>query len=653
MLATKAKTFLIALLFCAVASAQTNYFPSGNPVRPNGMDLDRDGTIAELGVDDLACDGQGETTTSNISTEELDGDGADGVERQIYVDIDSGTDNTTCGTPGSPCRTVNYAGTTRNTATAASGDNLFICVQGTSSTRIDIDDTGFDGEAGTSTLTASGRSMSNQRWDTQLATDPTVIMGWDTNNNNEYPPYDTGDAGFHITDTNTHIVCTPNNCPSRIELAHFSGINAGTASSTVGGFFSMSSGAAVAGRGEHWYMHDFEAYQVNDQKCQHSGNVALSQFSNKLEWLVMRNFDMTVGGGYVWRGGGQGEYQLYERARILAYAIGGANTNLDINGADCTGAGGSEDTGLTFFRTWWPDVVETRHEYIDMYLGVDLSKGTNGYLNGLTGASEITIGIILGGHQYWNFAGNFVENVRGALPIVAYDDGISIDQISRDHYREHNTSIMTHAGAFATGVTHGIWGINQQGTSAPQTRDNHTGDLFVNDNCVDWSLKQDGVAEGFYMLGTSGFDFDAAVVEIDDNRVHMPSDGTRGVMWIAPNASCTTCVPLSFSFQGNVFRDTVGTTSHKMFNAANLNYSTVETTANNSYYGDQFENNGTVYSGLAAWQAAGFSETGSSAGTNPTFNACYTSADGVNYAGGGGGGGPDPTPSGVRLMLSN
>ena len=636
------KGFLaLFLLFLAPPIVgQTDYFPGGadQAFRPNGMDLNRDGTIAEAGVDDLACDEQDETETSNISTENLDGAVDAALERQIYVDRSTGTDNSTCGTPGSPCATINYAVTTRGQATTGSGDNMFICVAGTTSSQPDIDDTDFDGGSGTYTLSAS-RSNSNQRWDHQLPQNPTVIMGWDTDNDNQYPPFDTDDTAVWTTSGSSHLQCSITTCPSRIEFAHMSSDNAGQTSSTGGGFIQFGSGTVSAGRMDHWYIHDMSVTDVNGFQCQHSGNVAFS-FQGQADDLIVMNNYFSVGGGYIWRGGKTGTSNVYAQNFFHIYAIGGTSTALDNNGTDCTSAGGGDPTGVYFMRTWHNgSSVDAEFEYIDNSFVVDRSVGTDGYRDGLTGSSDIRAGIILAGWRHWNFSGNYLQDIFEAAPSAHFNDGININQSSQDHYRENNTHRLTHTGAVNTGTISPLFANLSQGLgTGGGTRDEMEGDYFVQDNCQDTSGQSSYGYNSWIMLeGSAGHVFTGADYRVTGNSVQASFNFGRSLHNVDPNSSCgTDCVPSSHLFADNLFRSVDGaSTTDPMWNGSESSWAGVwsASSGNNDYYSDNFRDGNTLYSTLAAWQAV-VTETGSTAATNPTFPGCFALTDGTDYTSG-------------------
>src|SRR5688500_2105974 len=99
---------IVALVLPSVPAAGQ---PRGYQSRASGWDFDFDGIAGEsTGADVAICDGAGGTN------EDIDGNGV--VDRQVYVDLTSGSDTLSCGAPGSPCRTLQYAMSGSNTSFA-------------------------------------------------------------------------------------------------------------------------------------------------------------------------------------------------------------------------------------------------------------------------------------------------------------------------------------------------------------------------------------------------------------------------------------------------------------------------------------------------------------------------------------------------------
>ena len=146
----------IAMAFAATSvSAQT----VGYTARASGFDLNFNGTVGQTGSADVAvCDGQG--NQSSTTGEDVDGNGVN--DRQVYVDLTSGSDSLSCGLPGAPCRTITYAMNGSNTAVSggpiqapAAAQIQAICFKGIGRETIVPTQSGA---TGTYTLPADGQS---------------------------------------------------------------------------------------------------------------------------------------------------------------------------------------------------------------------------------------------------------------------------------------------------------------------------------------------------------------------------------------------------------------------------------------------------------------------------------------------------------------
>jgi hypothetical protein len=205
---------LLVLLVPLVAFGQTDPLGTtrGYQGRANGMDLDQDGVVGEAGVDDIACDSTGGSTSGeNKYEEDLVGDAS--LEEQIFIDLDGGTDSATCGTPGSPCLTLSHVATTRGDG-PGDGQADWWCIKGTGAP----DDVSItSGVTGTYTRTKSGNEVA----DATLPSEPAVVMGWDNDGDNSYPPFDTDDTAVLDGTTISNLGPLDTQVVHYWELAHF------------------------------------------------------------------------------------------------------------------------------------------------------------------------------------------------------------------------------------------------------------------------------------------------------------------------------------------------------------------------------------------------------------------------------------------------
>lgn len=249
----------------------------GYTARACGLDMNRNGIIGEV-ADCNVCDG---TTT------DVDGDGFD--EDLYYVDSVSGTDAASCGTTGSPCKTISY--TIDNEVDGpGTGQEDIVCIQGTFLENIDNLQSGI---AGSYTVSATG----SQVYDFEYPDNPFMIVGWDTDNDGSYPPFDTDETA--LLDGQGAVVTAFDNGAdddSYWELAHFS------VKDYAQDF--INTGRSTAGI-SHIYLHDIEADGiVKGITAQTGGNRrAYNMFIFDLNWFANQNMKFTNQGSYFARGG--------------------------------------------------------------------------------------------------------------------------------------------------------------------------------------------------------------------------------------------------------------------------------------------------------------------------------------------------------------
>ena len=275
----------LILLGLLVASSPLLAQQRGYQSRPVGLDMNDNGIIGEA-ADALVCDG---TSGTGISVEDVDGDGVG--EEQIYVDCDSGTDSSTCGGPSNPCRTITYAWSQRADGPGDGAEDI-VCFTGTCTPNNAIRP-GRSGVAGYSVSTASG----SEERDWRYPTDPSMLVGWDRDNDDRYPPFDSDDNSVLDDADNELAFLSSEN--DYIELAHFEARDFGGNNS---GFWSCTStnGSDVL----YHYYHDIELQNINRGVAADSGVIAFSFFCSDqvISWLSIENILMNDFGGYGFRG---------------------------------------------------------------------------------------------------------------------------------------------------------------------------------------------------------------------------------------------------------------------------------------------------------------------------------------------------------------
>src|SRR5262249_21661508 len=290
---------IIAMALVACCSLAWAAPPQGYQSRACGFDLNFNGVLGEPGDCNRIC--RGDPTNTDI-----DGNGV--AHRQVYVNCSAGTDSTTCGAPGSPCRTLQYALNGSNSSFAdhisspATNQIQAVCFQGIcGNAQVKLTQSGA---AGTYTRTASGsepRSFEFPRY-------PVIISGWDVNADGNYPPNSGETAvvdGNVNGNTNTFF---DSGGHSRYEIAHFTIRDYGqacTSGADVGVGYPGGSGDV-----SHAYWHDLAIIDVN-RGCNQgnppnqSGQILWNNFTgtNKtLRYFAVVNTSIQNWGGYIFRG---------------------------------------------------------------------------------------------------------------------------------------------------------------------------------------------------------------------------------------------------------------------------------------------------------------------------------------------------------------
>ncbi len=230
----------------------------GYEARVCGLDLDDDGIVGEASDCDV-CD-----STSGSSMVAVDWDGDSTTESEVYVDMTSGADSGSCGTPDSPCATLAYA--IDNRSGLAAGEDAY-CVKGTGGTGDDLIDDIPSGDAGT-----RWDQSGDEAFPVAVPTNPTLIVAWDDDNDGNYhedmPIFDGTDDEVFLWETGV----------SRVELAHLRFDN------ITDPIWSPS--GVTSGERDSWYLHDLE---VNDIASFQLFNVFGCQNGNSGDDLLFRN----------------------------------------------------------------------------------------------------------------------------------------------------------------------------------------------------------------------------------------------------------------------------------------------------------------------------------------------------------------------------
>ncbi|MBI4341690.1 MAG: hypothetical protein HY598_05355, partial [Candidatus Omnitrophica bacterium] len=304
----------------------------GYQARACGFDMNRNGISGEP-ADCHVGDGV---------TLDPDGDGVN--EDLLYVDCQNGSDTSGTGSPANPYRTIQRA---LNAADGPSdGAEDIVAFTGICRENLIPQQSGV---AGTYLKPRSG----NEVRDWLFPSNPAMVIGWDRDNDGQYPPVDPDDVSVLDGDDNSDGRCdTGEVCDTfailnsravdYLEFAHFTAQYYGLdglpgldgSASADGGFFRPSNGAGLR---EYLYLHDLRVEEgcggrsgftpVNDSACR---VLYMGTGGGQVRHLAVINVYFKNWGSYLMRGGaGQAlESGPYRFQQLTAEGRG--RTNGDI-----------------------------------------------------------------------------------------------------------------------------------------------------------------------------------------------------------------------------------------------------------------------------------------------------------------------------------
>lgn len=261
----------------------------GYQPRACGFDLDDDGVIGEEQDDCRVCDGQ---------TSDPDGDGVD--EDMIYIDCQAGNDAGGCGGPDNPCATIQYAWS-KVADGAGDGAEDILCFRNV------CREENIHPQGGGLPKTKIAAASGHQERDWEYPSDPAMLVGWDSDADGRYPPYDGDDTAvldggegltraFRLGDDNSYL-----------ELAHFTVRDYGryTSKGDTGWLKVELDGTKLS----HVYAHDQELVAINMDRAsgREISTVHLSTDTLRLHWLEFSNLMVRDNGGAFALGAAPGE----------------------------------------------------------------------------------------------------------------------------------------------------------------------------------------------------------------------------------------------------------------------------------------------------------------------------------------------------------
>lgn len=286
--------FILALL-CAtgvsVPLVGQDAPPRGYQARPCGLDMNRNAILGEP-EDCRVCDG---------TTLDPDYDGV--LEDMLYIDCDVGIDNALCGSPAAPCRSIQYAWNTRADGPDDGAEDI-LCFRGTCLT----EENTTSGHSGVPGHYIRPRQGSEAR-DWEYPSNPTMLVGWDSDADGQYPPYDQDDVAVLDGGPNAlarafHI--NHNGRKSYTEMAHFTARDYGryALGETVVGFIQIGRYGPVS---SHGYLHDLQLERINRGRSSGSATTVINLFrgGTQPQWWAFENINVVETASWVIRGSAQ------------------------------------------------------------------------------------------------------------------------------------------------------------------------------------------------------------------------------------------------------------------------------------------------------------------------------------------------------------
>ncbi|MEM6795659.1 MAG: hypothetical protein AAF725_16910, partial [Acidobacteriota bacterium] len=276
-----ASSLIARAVFWAAAAAATlapaleAQLPSkGYQARPCGFDMDRDGLFGEP-EDCNVCDG---------ATADPDHDGV--AEDLIYVDCASGVNSASCGSPTSPCRTIQHAFDARADGPGDGAEDI-VCFRGVCG---GVENYSLPA-GGVPGFYAVPRSGSQSR-DWRYPSNPTMLVGWDSDDDGAYPPFDTDDVAV-LNGSGRSRTFRLDSDTDYLQMGHFTAREYGRSTSAEdSGFVRFG---PRGGPQEYQVFHDLALVNINMERRTLSGTSLINLFPTTAvpQWILFDNLNVT------------------------------------------------------------------------------------------------------------------------------------------------------------------------------------------------------------------------------------------------------------------------------------------------------------------------------------------------------------------------
>jgi hypothetical protein len=406
--------------FCVAMFAvlfATDAFGQGRGYNPRGcgFDMNRNGVVGEA-ADCNVGDGV---------TADPDGDGVN--EDIFYVDCQNGND-ASAGTAGAPLRTLQRALNVLDGP--ADGAEDIIAFRGTCVLTSPLQLT----RSGTATFYTRPQTGSEARA-FRYPRNPVMIVGWDSDNDGVYPPFDTNDVAI-LDGNNGATTMAINNwgiSANYLEFAHFTARNFGQGNTGGDQGFMV---AASPSPTNYIYVHDLVLNGILRGRGDNSssGYIVFHMFGS-FQYFAIENLQCFECGGYFARGAGANQTGPY-RFKNIGYAARGAATN----------------GGAVLLKLWGEITgIELIDSTIDFNVG-SWSPTLNGSMYAV-GVAQCT--------QDWDIVNNEFRNYQLTILLQPYAFGACgsrrLDEITIDRNRFINDagSISGRVGVLIEGYAEG------------------------------------------------------------------------------------------------------------------------------------------------------------------------------------------------------
>ncbi|MEM1178604.1 MAG: hypothetical protein AAGM22_09680 [Acidobacteriota bacterium] len=327
---------VLTALFCGLvffpaltppsAAADGSSWPArGYQPRACGFDMDRDGRFGEP-EDCHVCDGV---------TPDPDGDGM--AEDLIYIDCASGVNSTSCGTPGSPCRTIEYAWNTRADGPGDGAEDI-LCFRGSCTTLEGFSPGNGGGVPGTYTVPASG----SQERDWRYPSNPTMLIGWDTDDDGVYPPVDPDESAVLFNASRSRPFRLDSDT-DYLQMGHFVVRDYGRNSQEDdSGFVRFGPSSGVL---QFQVFHDLRLTGINQDRRTTSETILVNLFPTNAvpQWILFDNLEVLNNGQWFARGAGYDQAPDFGPFRFI---------NISRTSHSCNFSACGSDAASTGFKLW-------------------------------------------------------------------------------------------------------------------------------------------------------------------------------------------------------------------------------------------------------------------------------------------------------------